>query len=201
MRTSTWELPWPVAAIPDDVDEAVLLKLARQGDEAAFAELYGRHQRPIYRYAARMCGRDAADDVVQDTFLAVLRQGGHFDAARGTFGGYLFGIARHLVLKHLGPRYQIPLDEGSDAPAPLQPADALNALTAQERVAAVRSAVESLPPAYRDVIALCDLEELDYQTAAQVLGCPIGTVRSRLHRARALLAGKLGAMRPTVRNP
>jgi RNA polymerase sigma-70 factor, ECF subfamily len=199
MTTSAWELPWPVAAIASDVDEAVLLERARQGDEHSFAELYGRHQRPIYRYAARMCGRDAADDIVQDTFLAVLRQGGNFDATRGTFGGYLFGIARHLVLKHLGPRYQVPLDDDIDAPAALQP-DALDALTTRERAAAVRSAVESLPPAYRDVVALCDLEELDYQTAALVLGCPIGTVRSRLHRARVLLVGRLGAMRPAVRN-
>src|SRR5687768_4797208 len=78
-------------AIPDRVDDDGLLEMARGGDEAAFSQLFARHQRPIYLYAARMCGADAGDDIVQETFLAVLRQTGTYDATRGSVGGYLFG--------------------------------------------------------------------------------------------------------------
>jgi len=66
-----------------------------------------------------------------------------------------------------------------------------------EVVGAVRAAIKSLPTAYREVVVLCELEEMDYAGAAAVIGCPVGTVRSRLHRARALLASKLEAMRQT----
>jgi RNA polymerase sigma-70 factor (ECF subfamily) len=181
------------------VDEAALLRRAREGDEIAFAELYHRHQRPIYRYALRMCGVHAADDVVQDTFVTVLETGDRFDAARGTLGGYLFGIARHLVLKRLGPHYETGLDEAVDHAA--SPAgDALAALTQQEQVAAVRAAIETLPPAFREAVVLCDLEEFDYISAAQLIGCPIGTIRSRLHRARTLLATRLAALRQRQRS-
>src|SRR5262245_54727201 len=68
----------------EQVDEATLLTRASEGDEAAFGELYARYQRQIFHYAARMCGAAAGDDVVQETFLAVLRQGGRFDPAKGT---------------------------------------------------------------------------------------------------------------------
>ena len=191
----------PAAAISPDVDEARLLRRAREGDEDAFAELYARHHGPIYRYAVRMCGPDAADDVLQETFVVILERANGFDPARGTLGAYLFGIARHMVLKQLGPRYQLAQAiEAGAAPPPARPADALDALTERERIAAVRVAIASLPPIYREVVALCDLEEIDYPAAAQIVGCPIGTIRSRLHRARALLLSKLAALRETERS-
>jgi RNA polymerase sigma-70 factor (ECF subfamily) len=193
--------PWPaVAGIRGDVDETALLQRARQGDEASFGALYARYQRSIYRYAVRMCGADAADDVVQETFMTVLREDDRFDPMRGTLGAYLFGIARHRVLKQLGRRYEQPLDDEVDVADAHAHADVLESLTHQERLEAVRTAVQSLPPAYRDVVALCDLEEMEYATAAQIVGCPIGTVRSRLHRARALLVSKLAALREPVRS-
>jgi RNA polymerase sigma-70 factor (ECF subfamily) len=80
--------------------DAALVGAIRRGDEAAFARLYAAYQGPIFRYALHMCGAGAADDVVQETFLALLR-GGRFDADRGTLAGYLFGIARHHILKRL----------------------------------------------------------------------------------------------------
>lgn len=186
--------------IPDNVDEAALLRGVRQGDETAFAQLYGRYQRPIYRYAARMCGDESADDVVQETFMVVLRMGHRFDEARGTFGGYLFGIARNLILKRIGRRYEEPLDDDLDPPDESACADTLATLSRQERTDAVHTAVQSLPPVFREVVVLCDLEELDYLDAARILACPIGTVRSRLHRARALLASKLVGLRTAARS-
>lgn len=180
----------------EKIDEAALLTRASKGDETAFGELYARYQRQIYHYAARMCGVAAGDDVVQETFLAVLRQGGRFDPAKGTVPAYLYGIARHHVIKRLG-RDGVMLSE----PVELVTSDAIAAqdtpleTMARERmIGAVRQAVQSLPSAYREVVALCDLQEMDYATVAQVIQCPIGTVRSRLHRARGLLLKKLSAV-------
>jgi RNA polymerase sigma-70 factor (ECF subfamily) len=180
----------------EKIDEAALLTRASKGDETAFGELYARYQRQIYHYAARMCGVAGGDDVVQETFLAVLRQGGRFDPAKGTVPAYLYGIARHHVIKRLG-RDGVMLSE----PVELVTSDAIAAqdtpleTMARERmIGAVRQAVQSLPSAYREVVALCDLQEMDYATVAQVIQCPIGTVRSRLHRARGLLLKKLSAV-------
>lgn len=170
-----------------------MLERARRGDEIAFSHLFSAHQRSIFRYAAYMCGTDAADDVVQDTFLAVLRQSSRHDAPAGTIGGYLFGIARHLVLKELGVRREELVEDigtVSDA-AVTEDATVLNDLSRAETIETVRAAVRSLPPAYREVIVLCELQEMDYAEAAALIECPIGTVRSRLHRARALLVTRL----------
>lgn len=195
MSTEPLALSFAHAALPTEpVDEAALLTRASGGDEAAFGELYARYQRQIFHYAARMCGIAAGDDVVQETFLAVLRQGGRFDPAKGTVGGYLYGIARHHVIKRLdrqGMTMAEPVEMAADSVAPQD--TPLERMDRQRTIGVVRQAVQSLPPAYREVVALCDLEEMDYATVAQVIQCPIGTVRSRLHRARGLLMKKLAS--------
>jgi RNA polymerase sigma-70 factor (ECF subfamily) len=84
-----------------------------------------------------------------------------------------------------------PASEHSDRPSGEQ--DALSGLTQNERIESLRKAVLTLPPAYREVVVLCDLNELEYAEAADVLGCAIGTIRSRLHRARTLLIEKMRA--------
>ncbi len=179
----------------EPVDEPTLLRRASEGDEAAFGELYARYQRQIFHYAARMCGVAAGDDVVQETFLAVLRQGARFDPAKGTVGAYLYGIARHHVIKRLdrqGLTLAEPVELAADAIAPQD--TPLETMARERTIGVVRQAVQSLPPAYREVVALCDLQEMDYATVAQVIQCPIGTVRSRLHRARGLLLRKLASV-------
>lgn len=178
----------------DDALDAELLERARRGDENAFSQLFGRHQGAIYRYAVHLCGAEAGDDIVQETFLAVLRQRGRTDTPRTSVVGYLFGIARHLVLQRLGWKYEQPLTDTGDGDVSQVASDALTALddlTRAETIATVRAAVQSLPPAYREVVVLCELQDLDYAAAASVVQCPIGTIRSRLSRARALLAAKL----------
>jgi RNA polymerase sigma-70 factor (ECF subfamily) len=172
--------------------DAALLGAIRRGDEAAFARLYAAYQQPIFRYAFHMCGAGAADDVVQETFMALLR-GGRFDAGRGTLAGYLFGIARHHILKRLAvARLETPSDdEGSIEATAADDGSPFDDLSRAEAVEAVRAAIQSLPPVYREIITLCELEELDYAAAATVIECPVGTVRSRLHRAKALLLSKL----------
>ena len=173
------------------MDDAGLLERSCRGDETAFSELYARHQRAIYSYAARMCGHESGDDVVQETFLAMLRQRGRYDAARGSVGAYLFGIARHVVMRQLERRYgPIDFNPPDENTAAVQDTP-FEALFRLESIDALRAAVDELPPVYREAIVLCELQEMDYATAAAVMQCPIGTVRSRLHRARALLTARL----------
>lgn len=176
-------------------DDELLFRL-RNGDEQAFVALYRRRQGAIYRFAMHMSGSPAAaEDITQEVFLALLRQECGYDRERGTLSGYLFGIARKLVLRALERgRADVSLEVDTDDVAPRELAvidDPLAGLTRREGIEALRRAVQALPRRYREVVVLCDLEELDYAEAAVVLGCPIGTVRSRMHRARALLLEKL----------
>jgi len=180
---------------PQDTDDELLLSI-RSGDEEAFLALYRRRQAALYRFALHMSGSTAvAEDVTQEVFLAVLRDDCGYDPERGTLSGYLFGIARKLILRQVERgRADVALvpdtDEGGVAELAVDD-DPLMDLTHREGIDALRRAVQALPRRYREVVVLCDLEEVDYADAAQVLGCPIGTVRSRLHRARALLLDKL----------
>ena len=202
-RELTWTRSWNSSSgrtqFPSEVEDVGLLEAARRGDADAFAGLFDRYQGQIFRYAAHMCGRDAADDVVQETFLAVLRGTGRYDASRGPVVSYLFGIARHLVLKRLTSREPVGFDddlaEGANVIREDSPS-VLDSLTRAETVTAVRLAIQSLPHAYREAVVLCELQELSYEAAAGIVDCPVGTIRSRLHRAKALLMSKLSAVRP-----
>ena len=175
------------------MDEAELVVSARHGDEAAFSELFRRHQRRIFQYASYMCGVESADDVVQETFLAVLRQKSREDTPTGTVAGYLIGIARHVVLKRNRRIPEWAVDNAATELVESSEPSAFDRLVAKQSVDAIREAVRSLPEAFREAVVLCELQDLDYATAAGLMQCPIGTVRSRLHRARGLLAAKLAA--------
>jgi RNA polymerase sigma-70 factor (ECF subfamily) len=120
-----------------------------------------------------------------------MAEAARYDASRGTVISWLLGITRNLVRRRLErDRFVQPLDPAHDQPQDSAP-DPLQDLTRAERIALIRRAVMSLPTRYREVVLLCDLEELSYADAACALNCAVGTVRSRLHRARALLANKL----------
>lgn len=178
------------------MDDSELIERVRRGDDDAFTRLFARHQRTIFRYAAHMCGREHGDDVVQETFLAVLKQTPQHAAPRGPVVAWLLGIARHLVLKRLGAKYDAATVSADDESLEALPATALDALTRAEAIAAVRTAIASLPAVYREAVVLCDLEDVNYADAAAVLECPVGTVRSRLHRARGLLSARLASLAP-----
>jgi len=185
----------PMTQAPPDTDDELLLRM-RSGDQQAFVALYRRRQSPLYRFALHMSNSaTVAEDVTQEVFLALIRDDCGYDPERGTLSGYLFGIARKMVLRRLErSRSDVALEpdgEESDLVELVCNPDPLADLTRKEGIAALRRAVQALPRRYREVVALCDLEEVDYAEAAHVLGCPIGTVRSRLHRARALLLDKM----------
>jgi RNA polymerase sigma-70 factor (ECF subfamily) len=193
-------------SIPEQDRDDVLLRRAAKGDEESFTALYRRHQAALYRFALRMTGNVwAAEEIVQDVFMTLMREPKKYDSDRGPVGAYLYGIARNRVMKHLErlPR-ELPLEETNDDGTPTSEL-AVNRFTPahwaeqQERSARVRAAVLDLPTEFREAVVLCELEELSYEEAAQRSGCPIGTIRSRLHRGRALLMAKLEILRDAPR--
>jgi RNA polymerase sigma-70 factor, ECF subfamily len=185
---------------PDIGDHELMLRI-RAGDEDAFTFVFRRWQAPLFRFALHMCGnRTVAEDATQETFMTLIRQTAQFDSAKGKLGAFLYGVARNQVLKRLererpytalAPNWEDAADSRVDLQ--IRSADAAQSdVTARaETIEHVRQAILTLPPDYREVVALCDLEEMSYEEAAGALGCAAWTVASRLHRGRALLAAKL----------
>jgi RNA polymerase sigma-70 factor (ECF subfamily) len=180
-----------------NANDSELLRSMLAGDEEALTLLYRRRQGSIYRFALQMSGsKTIAEDVTQEVFLFLMRDGHVFDSARGSVSAFLLGVARNHVLRRLRvEQFLAPLGDDSDDDVPLLQATTdlcpLEGLTRAETIESVRKAVLSLPPKYREVVVLCELQEVSYGETAEILGCAIGTVRSRLHRARALLLTKL----------
>jgi RNA polymerase sigma-70 factor (ECF subfamily) len=178
------------------LNDGDLLRRSAGGDQEAFTALYRRFQGPVYRFALHMSGNGTvAEEVTQEVFMALIRGGSQVDISRGPLIAWLLGVARNQVLKYVerDSRYQ-PLecsDEGASDPAVRE--NQLEALTRNEALGKLRQAVLALPSRYREVVVLCELQEMNYEDAGRVLDCATGTIRSRLHRARALLAGRLGA--------
>ena len=197
-----------IALTAEDTD---LVTRLRRGDAAAARELYQRHGGALLRFGLAMSNcRQTAEDIVHDTFVEILRHPVRFDPTRGSVIAYLFGIARHRMSRvarvslrgtevqtdDLGDEAFDPAISGPDSARFDQAQDAGDAIDRARDIERVRTAVFDLPRVHREVIVLCDLEELSYATAAEILGCPIGTVRSRLSRARALLASRLEPLDP-----
>ena len=188
-----------------DQDEE-LLKRSAKGDEEAFAVLYRRHADVLYRFAFRMTSSSwGAEEIVQDVFMTLVREPGKYDAERGTLPAFLFGIARNKIMKYNErlPR-EISLverqEDGSGGGLTLRDSFTPAMWAEQrERLEKVRTAVMDLPVEFRETVVLCELEEMSYEQAARMLDCPIGTIRSRLHRGRALLLAKLEMLRDAPR--
>jgi len=160
---------------PSDSD---LLRGLRARDEEAFTLLYRRWQGPLYRYALRVSGSPAlAEDVTQEVFMALLN-----------------GMARNMV------RRRLEREPGAQpVPEVTAPDDPLADVVRKESGDLVWSALVTLSLPYREAVVLCDLQGFTYDQAAAILGCPVGTVRSRLHRGRASLAERLRSVRPVSR--
>ena len=180
--------------LTDRTDEQLLAQ-ALAGDEEAFTALYRRRQGPIYRFALHMSGSThIAEEVTQEVFIFLLQRGGDFDPARGVLGAYLFGVARNYVRRALERSYSENVlstsvdDEGAVLITKDDPGEGI---ARHQTSTAVWKAVLSLPAHYREVVVLCDLQEMSYAQAAEAMGCAIGTVRSRLHRAHEMLSRKL----------
>jgi len=168
-----------------------------RGEEPAFLAIYRRRQASIYRYAMHLCGdADVAAEAVQETFRALLRDASRLDASRGTVLAWLFAVALNQVLRQLRSRQRHLSLEDEDQAEPVASGCVLADLEQEQLTSRLHELMATLPPVYREVLVLCDMQELSYEEVSSIAGCPTGTVRSRLHRARAMLAGKL---RPLVR--
>ena len=172
-------------------DQQLLRALLDQKSEDAMAELYRRHGGLVYRFTQRLIQNESiSEEVTQDVFLALLQHAGRFDADRASLGTWLCGIARRLVWKQLRTRDRtlaLPPDE--DLEVLESPSDEpFVTVSRQQAVLAVEQGLDELLPAFREVIVLCELEEMSYQDASEIIGVPVGTIRSRLHRAKQRLA-------------
>lgn len=190
MRTSlAFDPSQPVDAEHDE------LRRARNGDERAFTSLYRRHSGAVYRFAWLLTGSESlANDVTQDTFIELLEAAGGFDPARGSLAAYLCGIARFRAYRVNDRRVDSVADiENVDAAsdAGSMPELPLDALERSRAVSRLYDAIRRLPAPYREVLILVELQEMAYADAAAVAGIELGTVRSRLSRAKARLAGML----------
>jgi RNA polymerase sigma-70 factor (ECF subfamily) len=185
--------------------------------DSEFQAAFDEHKDAIYRFAWRMSGPAAAADITQDVFVSLLRYPNRFDPARGTMRAFLLGIARNLALKHWRQEHRFePLDDVA------QTGEAAQTRAAQTRhVAQTRSfvaepvdlergeigeivgrAVQALRPLQREVVILAEYEDLTLAEIAQAVDADVGTVKSRLHRARENLRRTLAPLRsrqPTTR--
>jgi RNA polymerase sigma-70 factor, ECF subfamily len=173
-------------------DDGKWLQLMIAGEERGFVSLYRKYQARVYRFALQMSGAPhTAEEVTQETFLALIRAPHKYQTERGPLILYLFGIARNLVWKGLRrDRLFAALDDGQEL-GMIDFPDLANDLARKEQVAKLRHSISSLPRKYREVIVLCSLQELSYEEAAAVVGSSVGTVRSRMHRAKQLLLRKV----------
>lgn len=183
--------PAPHPAHDPLADEWLVVR-CQLGERDAFDELVARWQLPLWRYARQLAGSDAAaDDATQDVWLRVLRSIARLrDGAK--LRPWLFGIARRVLMDRLRALYRLPLVAGDDADLAALPADDDDALALEVELAALRDGLARLPPLECEVLTLFYLQELSLDEVAQVLAVPVGTVKSRLHRARQQLRHQLG---------
>lgn len=187
----------------ETTDDGELLRRAVGGDEAAFRRLYETHRTGLFRFGYRLLGSiEAAEDIVQECFLTLIRQPQTFDSTRGNLKMYLYGIARHAAFKIMRRAgNEIGLDDMDDEatfPASATHANPLGVLIDEELASVVRCAVEELPPLQREAIILFEFEELSLAEIALISNATIGTVKARLHRARHALRTHLADYRAEV---
>ena len=197
---------FPSASEPDQgspssalLEDHALLVAFTHGDRDALATLYRRHSRAVFQFAFYMAGSaEKADELTQEVFVWLIHHPAAFQPARGSLPAFLGGVARKFLRRQQRTESRwFSLDEAiqslqaiSVSRLPLL--DTESALDAER----LRQAVALLPTRYREAIVLCDLQEKEYAEAAQILGCSVGTIRSRLHRGRNLLVRKFNLSRP-----
>ena len=183
--------------MPDGVRDEDLVRRFLSGDRAAFAALVERHERRVYNLALRMTGREEdARDATQDAFLPVLRK---LSSVRGesAFTTWRHRVAVNACYDLLRKRQRQPLLErggAEDRPA-AEPPPVPDHADASDLSIDVQRALLEVPQDFRVVMILHDLRDLPQEEVAQILGVPVGTVKSRLHRGRIALARALGVPR------
>ncbi len=185
-------------------DEELVKRLAR-GDHYAFEAIYDRCRIPVFRFALHMSGsREIADELTQETFLFLIRNPLTYSGEKGALLGFLLGVTRNLIRRTRRDKVEgLPIEQdgveemlgetgGEDSP--------LDRAIRNQSVDALQAALLRVPQAYREVIVLCDLQELSYAEASSILAIPLGTVRSRLHRGHVALLDQLSRDRARERS-
>jgi RNA polymerase sigma-70 factor (ECF subfamily) len=162
--------------------------------EDQFRSAFLEHQHAVYRFLWRMTGPEAAEDLAQEVFLALLRNPERFDPSRGTLRTFLLAIARNLALKRWRNEHQfVELDDERCAASPFDD-------TGRETAELVAAAVRALPPLQREAIVLAEYEQCSLDEIARMVSTEVGTVKSRLHRARENLRRMLAPLRASVKS-
>lgn len=184
----------------DEARSSDILRRCRTGEEKAYRELIAIYQRPVFSLAMRMLrGAEDAEDVTQETFVRVFRSLDRYDSSR-PFAAWIFTIAARLSIDHLRRRRLRPVpltqrdpDSGDertlDVPDPSPGPETLASFEEEER--RTQDLIDTLPPHYRIVVMLRHQQDLSYEEIAEALELPLGTVKARIHRARALLKDRI----------
>ncbi len=182
----------------DDLSDEQLLRQARTGEEAAFQTLYERFRLPLFRFAYRLLGTsEAAEDAVHDCFLSLINDSTRFDSGRASLRTYMFAAARNQAFKRLAQRNgeeELSDVGGAEAAHAHQMAEPLRRVLEAEVTAEVQGAIAGLPALQREAIVLFEYEELSLAEIAEVAGTDVGTIKSRLHRARRALRRTLAGL-------
>ena len=179
-------------AVSGPEEDRILVTQTLEGDLGAYEQLVNRHHAVVTRIAARVVGRDEAEDVAQDAFLRAFHR---LDGFRGdsSVRTWLLRIAHHAALDHLRRRRAEPVDPASLDETPADERTRLPAerLEVRERVERLEHKLQLLSPPHRAVLVLRDVEGLSYDEVAAITETPLGSVKGRLHRARRELIGLL----------
>jgi RNA polymerase sigma-70 factor (ECF subfamily) len=175
------------ATVP--VDEPALIAACQRGDRAAMGRLYALYSRRVYSLVLRIAGQSSADEVAQEVFLKIFKGLQRFrgDSQLST---WIYRLAVNAALTSVTRRpRELPLDEHLDEPRAVDPPTSDPALRRR-----MQRALGLLPAGYRAVIVLHDVEGLNHEEIAEVLGCRVGTSKSQLHKARQRMRELLGPL-------
>jgi RNA polymerase sigma factor (sigma-70 family) len=181
-------------------DDATVIERSRHEPEE-FATLFRRHAPRLKRYVIRRLGPEPAEDIVAETFLQAFRGRDSYDLSRGDARPWLYGIATNLIGRHRRTEtalYRALARIGSDPVTEPFTEQVHGRVVADGVSRRLGAALARLPAGHRDALLLVTWAELTYEQAAQALGVPVGTVRSRVNRARSKLRKALGGTDPTT---
>ncbi|WP_432177201.1 RNA polymerase sigma factor [Streptomyces sp. Tue6028] len=192
-----------VRTCEEDREDSDARVIARSRDEPEqFAALFDRYADAVHRYVARRIGPETAEDLMAETFATAFQRRHTYDLSRSDARPWLFGIATNLMSRHRraeARRFKalakVPAPVQHEEPVADRAVAAVGAAAVHQELAA---ALAKLSARHRDVVLLVAWGDLNYQEAGQALGVPIGTVRSRLNRARSTLRQALGGSDPTA---
>ena len=172
--------------------ETDLMLRVKGGDSAAFEELYGLYQKPLVNYLFRLCfNRALSEDLLQETFLRIWKAAGTYEPT-AKVSTWVFRIAHNLFLNEAARRRETAL-EGADNETRADPASDLGR---REIQSAVKKAIEALPEGERECLLLSEYNGFKYAEISEILGIPVGTVKSRMFSAMQRLKEMLKGMEP-----